>query len=107
VTVNASAWSLPPPGRTHDEPQRVGVGVVEELAHRLGIHVHGGHCLEREELVAHAHAPRPFEQHIELGLIGMAVSGGGLSGRQAPHPRADRGGAELLGEIGVGHTHLV
>ena len=61
--------------RPNDEPERVRLGVVEQLTHALGIDVNSGQRIKSEQLPIHAHAPAAFKKHVELGLLGVAVTG--------------------------------
>ncbi len=93
--------------RADDEPELIGVGVVEELTHRVGVNMDCGERIDGEHVLIDAHAAGAFEQDVELVLICVAVAGGGLPGLQPPHPSGEGGRLKLLRQVGVGDAHLI
>ena len=87
--------------------KRVVVGVVEDLSDRLRIDHDRRQRGEREQVVRDANPSGALEHHVQLGLPAVAVPRGGLARTQSPEPRAELARLELLGDVGVQHTHLV
>ena len=90
-----------------DQPELVGLGVVEGLADRLGLDQDRAQRLEGEDVVVDVHPAGPLEDDVELDRLAVAVEGRGLARRQAPEAGAERLGPELAAEVGVEDAHLV
>ncbi len=94
-----------------DEPERVCVGVVEDLAQRARLDEQRGERSERETLLALLAADpdpaRALEHDVQLLLLAVAVPGRRLARSEVPQARPESGRAELLGEIGVEDAELV
>jgi hypothetical protein len=61
--------------RAGDQPERVGVGVVEDLAHASGIDEQRGERVEGQELVLDSDASGAFQHDVELVLGEVTVTG--------------------------------
>jgi hypothetical protein len=97
-----------PLGRnTEDEPQLLGIGVVEHLPKDGRLDDHAAQRRQRQEVPVDPDAPRSLQQHVQLGRRPVAMPGRRLPGGQPPQPRAEAVGPELLCVIGVRHPHLI
>ena len=63
--------------------------------------------LERVHLLADPDPADARQHDVELGLREVAVPRRCLARAQQPQPRGERLAAELFGEVGVLHAHLI
>src|SRR5215207_8847723 len=73
-------------GRSDHQPERVLVGVVEDLANHRRRDKHRVELFERQRVrLSEPYASATLEQDVELLLLEMAVFRGCLPGTEAPH----------------------
>jgi hypothetical protein len=75
--------------RADDEPERLGVGIVEHLAQLLRTDQHAAVARHGQRLVAHAHSARAFQDEIKLFLADVFVERASAFRRIPPEPRAE------------------
>jgi hypothetical protein len=69
---------------TDDQPELVGIGVVEQLSNVLGFDQQTAEWLERVKVLVDPDPTRALEQDVQLMGPAVAVSRRCLAGRQPP-----------------------
>ena len=93
--------------RADDQPKRLLIGVVENLAQLVRSDKNGSECRDSQRLSTDAHATGALENKVELLLTDVFVQGVGAFWRKAPEAGGKVFGAGTLKKISVRNFHQV
>jgi len=93
--------------RADDEPEHLGVGVIEHLTQLLRPDQHTAVFGNGQRLVAHAHPARAFKHEIKFLRADVFVQRVRALRRQPPKPRTDVFAPRALQKIRVRDLHQI
>src|SRR6266478_31212 len=93
--------------RTHNEPEHVGVGVVEHLTQLVWSNEHTAILRHSQRRVAHADSPDSFQNEVEFFCPNMLVERAGAIRWQPPKSRAKILALGSLKKIRIWDFHYV